>query len=157
MHQKKVDTAGLPLPPPFVVLGFLIAGLIVSVIFPINLLPLIALRLILGAVLVATGLFIASRAIRLMTLVHTPVDPFEPTSAIVTSGPYRFSRNPIYLGLALAYLGIALALNATWAVVLWPLMLIAMTYVIVVREEKYLEAKFGEVYVQYKSKVRRWI
>jgi protein-S-isoprenylcysteine O-methyltransferase Ste14 len=156
MHHRKADTAGLPLPPPFIVLGFLIAGSILSAIFPIDLLPIMP-RLILGVLLISIGLFIASRAIRLMMRAGTPVDPFEPTSAIVREGPYRFSRNPIYLGLALAYLGIASALNAVCAIALWPIMLIALTDVVIVREEKYLEGKFGEAYKQYKSKVRRWI
>lgn len=156
MHQKKADTAGLPLPPPFIVLGFLIAGLIVSALFPIDLLP-IAPRISIGGLLVSIGLFIAASAIRLMTRARTPVDPFEPTSAIVSEGPYRFSRNPIYLALALAYLGIAIALNAVWAIAWWPIMLIVLTQVVIVREEKYLEGKFGAVYTQYKSKVRRWI
>ena len=156
MHQHTADTAELPFPPPFVFLTFLLVGAILSALFPINLLT-IAPRLILGVGLVAIGFYIASRAFREMTLAHTPIDPFEPTTALVTNGPYRFSRNPIYLSLSLAYLGIAVALNAAWAVVLWPIMLITLTQVIVVREEKYLEAKFGEAYTQYKSKVRRWI
>lgn len=156
MHQPKADTAGLPVPPPFIFLAFLIVGLLLSAIFPTDLLP-IALRLILGVAVMAIGLFIASRAFRVMRDAHTPIDPFEPTSAIVDDGPYRFSRNPIYLSLALAYLGLAIIVNAVWAIVLWPLVFIAVTYIIVVREEKYLEAKFGEVYTQYKSKVRRWI
>jgi protein-S-isoprenylcysteine O-methyltransferase Ste14 len=156
MHQHRTDTAGLPLPPPFIVLGFLIAGSILSAIFPIDLLPS-ALRLILGVALVAIGFFIASRAFQAMIRARTPIDPFEPTSAIVSDGPYRFSRNPIYLALALAYLGITLALNAVWAIVLWPIMLIVLTQVVIVREEKYLTGKFGEEYTRYKSKVRRWI
>jgi protein-S-isoprenylcysteine O-methyltransferase Ste14 len=156
MHQRKSDTAGLPLPPPFIVLGFLIAGLIVSAIFPIDPIP-VALRLILGVALVAIGFFIASRAFQAMANARTPIDPFEPTSAIVSGGPSRFSRNPIYVAFALAYLGIALALNAVWAIALWPIMLIVLTQVVIVREEKYLTGKFGEVYTQYQSKVRRWI
>lgn len=156
MHQHTADTAGLPLPPPFIVLGFLIAGSILSLIFPIDLLPIMP-RLILGVALVSIGFFIASRAFQAMTRAHTPIDPFEPTTAIVSEGPYRFSRNPIYLSLSLAYLGIAIALNALCAIALWPIMLIALTDVVIVREEKYLERKFGEEYTQYKSKVKRWI
>ncbi len=156
MHQLQSDTAQLPVLLPFVFLAFLIVGLILSAIFPIDLLP-IAPRLIIGVALVAIGLFIASRAFRVMVRARTPIDPFEPTSAIVSDGPYRFSRNPIYLALAVIYLGISLAANAIWAIVLWPVLLIAVTYLIIVREEKYLARKFGEVYTQYKSKVRRWI
>jgi protein-S-isoprenylcysteine O-methyltransferase Ste14 len=156
MHQPQSDTAQLPFPPPFVFLAFLVIGSILSAIFPIDLLPLVT-RLILGVALISIGFFIASRAIRAMMQAHTPIDPFEPTTAIVSDGPYRFLRNPIYLSLALAYLGIAVALNAIWAIVLWPIMLIMLTQVIVVREERYLEGKFGEAYTQYKSKVRRWL
>ncbi|HZY45357.1 MAG TPA: isoprenylcysteine carboxylmethyltransferase family protein, partial [Anaerolineae bacterium] len=82
MHRQKNDTAGLPLPPPFIVLGFLIAGLILSALFPIDLLPF-ALRLLLGAALVAIGFFIALRAFQVMMSADTPIDPFEPTTAIV--------------------------------------------------------------------------
>jgi protein-S-isoprenylcysteine O-methyltransferase Ste14 len=166
MHQLQSDTAQLPVPPPFVFLAFLVVGLILSAIFPIDLWPTVrtacftacvAPRLILSMALVAIGFFIASRAFRVMIRARTPIDPFEPTSAIVSDGPYRFSRNPIYLSLSVAYLGIAVALNAAWAIALWPIMLIVVTYLIIVREEKYLEGKFGAVYTQYKSKVRRWI
>ncbi len=166
MHQHTVDTAQLPFPPPFVFLTFLVVGLILSAIFPIDLLPTVrtacftacvAPRLILGVALVAIGFFIASRAFRAMSRARTPIDPFEPTSAVVSDGAYRFSRNPIYLALSVAYLGIAVALNAVWAIALWPIMLIVLTQVIIVREEKYLAGKFGEVYTQYRSKVRRWI
>ena len=156
MHQKNIDTAELPVPPPFIVLGFLIVGLILSALFPVDLLP-IAPRLILGVLLVSIGLLIAASAIRLMRRAGTAVDPFEPTSAIVSDGPYQFSRNPIYLSLALAYLGIAIALNALCALALWPIMLVALTDVVIVREEKYLERKFGDAYKQYKASVHRWL
>ena len=157
MHQPKTDTAQLPFPPPFVFLTFLIIGSILSAIIPIDLQIPIGLRLLLGVALLAIGFFIASRAIRVMMHARTPVDPFEPTTAIVSEGPYRFSRNPIYLALSIVYLGLAIALNAVWAIIIWPLVFIAVTYLIIVCEEKYLEAKFGDVYMQYKSKVRRWI
>jgi protein-S-isoprenylcysteine O-methyltransferase Ste14 len=88
---------------------------------------------------------------------RTPVDPYTPSEAIVTDGPYRFTRNPAYLGMALTYAGIAIASNAPWALVPLPVAIAVIDRGVIAREERYLERKFGTPYVDYKRRVRRWM
>ena len=92
-----------------------------------------------------------------MRATGTNVDPTLPTTAIVVSGPFRFSRNPLYLALTLVYSGLTLAFNVWWGVVVLIPLLAVMHRGVVVREERYLERKFGERYRQYRSRVRRYL
>ncbi|NQV80212.1 MAG: isoprenylcysteine carboxylmethyltransferase family protein, partial [Alphaproteobacteria bacterium] len=87
----------------------------------------------------------------------TAVQPYKPSTTVVTDGVYRFSRNPIYLGLTAFYLGLAFAVNSGWAILLLPLVLVVMHYGVIAREERYLEGKFGAAYRDYKNRVRRWL
>jgi protein-S-isoprenylcysteine O-methyltransferase Ste14 len=87
----------------------------------------------------------------------TNVRPSEPALAIVTDGPFRFTRNPLYLALTACYIGITLLANAAWPLVVLPFALVVTHYGIVRREERYLEAKFGTTYVAYMTRVRRWL
>ena len=80
-----------------------------------------------------------------------------PTTALVTTGPFRFSRNPLYVALTLAYLGIAVAAQSLWALALLIVVLIVMQQGVIGREERYLERPFGADYLRYKERVRRWI
>jgi protein-S-isoprenylcysteine O-methyltransferase Ste14 len=81
----------------------------------------------------------------------------RPTTALVTSGPYRLTRNPMYLGMAFLYAGLALSFGVTWSLAFLPLVLLAVDRLAILREEHYLEAKFGEEYRRYKARVRRWL
>ena len=110
-----------------------------------------------GLVLVALGVGTAIWGRRTMQAAGTNIDPARPTTAIVTSGPFRFSRNPLYLALTVLYLGLTLAVNTWWGVFVLVPLLIIMHRGIVLREERYLEVKFGESYRQYRSKVRRYL
>lgn len=83
--------------------------------------------------------------------------PIKPTLVLVTNGPYRFSRNPMYLSLVLLYFGLALWLDIFWALVLVPIVIILVQYLAIMREERYLERKFGQQYLYYKACVRRWL
>jgi protein-S-isoprenylcysteine O-methyltransferase Ste14 len=87
----------------------------------------------------------------------TNVDPREPTTTIVTGGPYRFTRNPLYLSMTLVYAGITALANALPAALLLPAVLAFMRRGVIEREERYLERKFGDEYMDYKARVRRWI
>jgi protein-S-isoprenylcysteine O-methyltransferase Ste14 len=88
---------------------------------------------------------------------HTNVNPTRPVTAIVTEGPFRFTRNPLYLGFTLFYTGVTLLVNSLWMVLLLPFVLFLMTFSVIEREERYLERKFGEQYLAYKRRVRRWL
>ncbi len=87
----------------------------------------------------------------------TPVEPWRPSSALVTDGVYRFTRNPIYLGMALLYAGLALGADSAVALALLVPLLALVQAGIVAREERYLEGRFGDEYRRYKASVRRWI
>ena len=87
----------------------------------------------------------------------TPVPTREPTRAVISKGPYRFSRNPIYLSFAILQLGIAVWTGSAWFLVVLVLTMLVITTGVIVREERYLERKFGETYLAYKRKVRRWL
>ena len=87
----------------------------------------------------------------------TNIRPDQPTLAIVSDGPFRFTRNPLYLALTGLYAGIALLVNALWPLLLLAPVLAVLRWGVIAREERYLEAKFGEAYRAYRSRVRRWV
>jgi protein-S-isoprenylcysteine O-methyltransferase Ste14 len=107
--------------------------------------------LVLGAILLAGSAWVQFRR------AGTTPNPTQPTTALVVRGPYRFTRNPMYLSLAALYLGGALRLNSLWPLVLFPVVITLIEWRVIAREERYLEAKFGDAYRAYKAGVRRWI
>jgi protein-S-isoprenylcysteine O-methyltransferase Ste14 len=154
--RERPDTAGVIAPPPLVYLAGLAAGLVLEVLLPSASLPG-PLRWPIGAVLVVGGLLLARSFIVAFARAHTAVEPWKPTTAIVTDGPYRFTRNPAYLGMALAYAGIAVLLSALWPLATLVPTLIVIDRAVIAREERYLEGKFGADYTGYKRRVRRWL
>ncbi len=150
------DNAGVRVPPPLIFLGFLVLGLWYdSPWFEGRMADLGVTAA--GGVVAALGLALMLTSIRRFKKVGSSVEPWKPTTTIITTGVYGYSRNPIYLGLALAHGGLAIcggSMAALATVVLS--VLVTQTYVIA-REERYLEAKFGSVYSDYKKRVRRWI
>ena len=110
-----------------------------------------------GGVLLASGVLLAIWGRRVMEQAGTNVNPTLPTSAVVATGPFRFSRNPLYVALTLIYVGLALLANALWVLVLIVPVLLVMHYGVVRREESYLETKFGHPYRAYRSRVRRYL
>jgi protein-S-isoprenylcysteine O-methyltransferase Ste14 len=111
----------------------------------------------LGVALLLVGAGIGVWGQRTMGAAGTKVNPSEPTTAIVTGGPFRFSRNPLYVALTLLYLGLSLAVNTGWGFFALVPLLLVMHYGVVLREERYLEQKFGETYRQYRAEVRRYL
>ena len=154
----KIENAGVHFPPPFIYLGGLLAGwLLGRFAFPLPLnrlggavLPVGATLVVLGVALVAWGMLTFRRA-------HTAIVPHHPASSIVTSGPYRFTRNPMYTGLAIAYCGAAAVMNSAWPLVLLPLVIALVVRFVIDREEAYLASAFGADYSAYRQRVRRWL
>ena len=105
----------------------------------------------------AAGLALAIWAIVTFRRAGTRVETTEPTMAIVTHGPYRFTRNPIYLGMFLGQTGLAIGFDNLWILAMLIPFYLVLRYGVVAREEAYLERKFGDVYADYKSRVRRWL
>jgi protein-S-isoprenylcysteine O-methyltransferase Ste14 len=87
----------------------------------------------------------------------TSMVPFNPTTVLVTTGPYRFSRNPMYLGMAFLYIALALAFGVIWALIVLPLVIAAVDQLVISLEEGYLVRKFGQPYCDYMARVRRWL
>lgn len=150
------DNPGVIGPPPLIYAGPLLAGLLLSRTFPVKFLPRLV-RLVVGGTCIAIASVILPSAFRQMRNAKTNVNPTQPVTTIVTEGPFRFTRNPLYLSLTLLYAGIALVANALLAMLLLPIVLIVMNLGVIGREERYLERKFGEQYLRYKRQVRRWI
>ena len=111
----------------------------------------------LGYALVLVGLGLAISAASGFFRARTTLDPHGSVSNIVTSGPYRFSRNPIYLGFLCLLIGFPFIFRNYWGLILSPLLIVLMNVMVIRYEEAYLEKKFGEVYTGYKSRVRRWL
>lgn len=150
------DNPGVIAPPPLIYAAALAAGLLVNRRRPIPFLPR-SLARPLGLSAIAGGASILFSGLRAMRRAGTNVDPYKPATAIVTEGPYRFTRNPLYVGLTLIYTGIAALANALPAVLLLPAVLHVMRRGVIEREERYLERKFGDEYLQYKNRTRRWL
>jgi protein-S-isoprenylcysteine O-methyltransferase Ste14 len=144
------------LPPPLLYLGLLVVGLVLSALFPT---PLLSggLPVVLGVLLVALGLGVGAWAAVTMRRAGESPNPTEPTRTLVVSGPFRFSRNPLYLALTLLDAGIALAFSSLWALALLVIVLVIMDRRVIASEERYLHGQFGERYAQYTARVRRWL
>lgn len=152
----KPDTAGVIARPPLVLLGSILLGLALHGLWPVRLVP-DALSAALGAPLVALGLIVFALAVRALRAAGTGIRTSEPTTALTTKGPYRVSRNPIYLSFALFQLGLAVWTNSGWMLAAWLGTLAILRYGVISREEAYLERKFGAAYRAYKTTARRWL
>jgi protein-S-isoprenylcysteine O-methyltransferase Ste14 len=155
MHNASPDTAQVLVLPPLVYGGTFIMGLLLHLVFPLHILPTILARGI-GVVCVLVSLPLALATFRVLSRANTPVDPLKPTTALVTDGAFRYSRNPIYVALTLLYVGVALLINALWILLLVVPALVVLRYGVIAREEAYLTRKFGDTYLRYKAQVRRW-
>jgi protein-S-isoprenylcysteine O-methyltransferase Ste14 len=156
MRNAPPDTAQVIVLPPLGYGAAFIMGLLLHLVFPLHVLPTTLARGI-GVVCVLVSLPLALATLRALSRAHTPVDPMKPTTALVTEGPFRYSRNPIYLALTLLYLGVAFLVNALWILLLVVPALVVLRYGVIAREEAYLTRKFGDAYRQYTAQVRRWL
>jgi protein-S-isoprenylcysteine O-methyltransferase Ste14 len=142
--------------PPWVYLGAIGLGLALHGAWPAGLVS-DALSVPLGAtmVLVAAALFVS--AVRALRAAGTPVPGDRPTTTIVRAGPYRYSRNPVYLAFSLLHVGLACWINSLWLALTLVPALALMSFVVIPREERYLEKRFPCEYLPYKAAVRRWL
>lgn len=152
------DNPGVLAPPPLIYLAFLLAGFGLGQLVGEPSLGLeTGLRRGLAFVLVIAGLILDGAAAGHFRRLGTPPEPWKPTTALATEGLYRLSRNPIYVGFAVSYLGFGIAMDSPLALVMLAPCLIVIDRFVIVREERYLEAKFGAAYAEYRSRVRRWL
>jgi protein-S-isoprenylcysteine O-methyltransferase Ste14 len=134
-----------------------IAGFGLNWLFPLPFVPSSLPRVWIGLVLFLAGIFLAAWSVRTFRKAHTNILTSQPASAIVTAGPYGFSRNPIYVGMFLGLSGFAIAFNTLWFLAVLIAMVFVIRFGVIAREEIYLESKFGARYLDYKARVRRWL
>src|SRR5262245_28738621 len=142
--------------PPLVYLISLVSGAVLQLARPLPFLPG-TLPVLLGAPLVVVAIAVFSYSVAKFRAARTPVPARKPTTAIVRTGPYRFSRNPIYLAFSLFQLGIAIWVNSVWLLATLVGAVALIHTVVIPKEEQYLERKFGAQYLEYKMSVRRWL
>ncbi len=156
MSRKTYEGPGLRVHPPVVYLLALLVGMGLNFLWPIAVLPR-WWGVGLGALVIAFGAAIMPSVVSRFRQAGTAFDPHKPASALITDGPYRFSRNPAYVALTLWYLGLGLAINSAWVLLLAVPPVFVMDRWAIPREERHLEEKFGQEYVRYKMGVRRWL
>lgn len=153
------DHADVPVIPPVYFGAGLAAGLLLKWLLPA---PLVPLRFegeaaFAGAALSLVGLAFGGWAFATFVRAGTTPQPNHPVSALVTWGPYRVSRNPMYVGVSTGVVGIALVVNTPWVLATLPLVWLALRRLVIDREEAYLERKFGDEYRAFKGRTRRWL
>lgn len=142
--------------PPFIYLAFLAAGLVLEFFWRTHVFTP-TVRLTIGPLLFVAGMLLGFRAYRAFQRAETNVEVYKPANALVTTGPYRYTRNPIYISLTLAYIGGALLADSLWVLGLLVPVLAIIHYGVILREEQYLRSKFGATYERYQAAVRRWL
>ncbi len=156
MTEKHNDHPDVVAIPPFIYLGFFCLGLVLEFFWRTSLLTP-PLRLSLGPILIVASALLGFQAFREFQRAETNIEVYRPATALVTSGPYRYTRNPIYVSLALAYVGGALLADSLWVLGLLVPVLAIIHFGVILREEEYLLSRFGQAYQQYQSSVRRWL
>jgi protein-S-isoprenylcysteine O-methyltransferase Ste14 len=151
------DTAHVIIRPPLAWGLAVMAGLALDWLVPWPFLPAGLLAGWLGTMVVVLALALFAWAIVTVTRAGSNVPTYLPTISIVESGPYRFTRNPIYLSMVLGLIGLAIAFDTLWLLMMLVPFALVIRYGVVAREEAYLERKFGDVYRGYRSRVRRWL
>jgi protein-S-isoprenylcysteine O-methyltransferase Ste14 len=153
------DTAGVIAPPPLLALTAVVLGLLLDWLFPAFVLTLLlpmTARIVIGVLLIAPGLALGFAAMNEFRAHHTHVEPWKPSTALVTSGIFARLRNPMYAGGTLILAGLAFLLASDWMMVMTILLAPVIHVGVVKREERYLTAKFGEPYRRYMDSVPRY-
>ena len=155
MARRGDDNPNVVARPPYLFLGAIGIGAAIDVFWPVPMFPDI-LQLAVGLPLIGAGLAIMIAAMRRFSRAGTNVPTYLPTRTLVKSGPYRYSRNPIYVALALIHLGIGFSADSVWVLAMLLPVLPVIRWGVVAREERYLAGKFGDEYQRYKAAVPRW-
>jgi protein-S-isoprenylcysteine O-methyltransferase Ste14 len=155
--DHEAENAEVIVRPPLAWAVAIILGLAVNWLLPLPFLPAGIPVGWLGALVFVLALALAVWAVITISRAGSNVPTNQPTTVIVESGPYRFTRNPIYLGMFLGLVGLAIAFDSLWLLLMLVAFALVIRYGVVAREEAYLERKFGNVYGAYRSRVRRWL
>ena len=156
--QVSNDHAGIIVLPPLTIGPPLLAGLLLHFLWtPLTFLPEWWIGHAVGWPLVVAGVLLIKWSSRTMLRAGVDPNPYEPTTDIIATGPYAVSRNPIYVSATVVYVGIAFVVNTVWPIVLLPFGIALLYYGVIAREESYMERVFGDEYLKYKARVRRWL
>lgn len=149
----------LRIPVPWVFVSTYLLGVGLEAGWPIQTGPAVSANLVslCGAVVFSVGAVFAGWGLVTFRKAHTTTVPGRRSAQLVTWGPYRFSRNPMYVGLVIAYLGESMILRQVWPVVVLPLTVAYANWVVIPLEQRKLEEAFGEEYTRYQARVRRWL
>ena len=149
------DHANVIAPPPVIYLCAVIVGLILHFVWPVAIFS--AKTTWMGVTLVGLSLTLGFWGRNQFKKADTSIRPDQSTTAIIRTGPYGFSRNPLYLSIAILQAGIGVWANSLWILIMLVPALVVISRWVIAREERYLERKFGEEYLNYKASVRRWV
>ena len=155
MATSDTSTAGVVAPPPLIFAVGLGLGLALHARFPARLVA--GPSRLLGGLLAAVGTGLIAWAIASLRAAGTDPRPDQPTTVLVTEGPYLRTRNPIYLGMLGIYAGLTLAIGTPWPALFLPAVLAVLREGVVAREERYLSERFAQAFTDYASRVRRWL
>lgn len=156
IEATTADHADVRVIPPLLYAVPLGAGVALDAAVPLAI-PGRPATAVLGGVIATAGALLCASAAAAFRNRGTTVLPHRPVSAFVTSGPFRVTRNPMYVGLAGVYAGVALLVGTWWPLALLPLVLLAVDRLVIAREEPYLARAFGAEYAAYRRRVRRWL
>ena len=153
-----IPNPGIRFPPPLIYVAGLVAGWGLQRMRPLTLPDgLGAVRVVLAAACIVAWLLLMLWAFATFHRAHTAIKPFRPARSIVTNGPYRITRNPMYVSMTALYLGITLLINSWWPLLLLLIVLFVIRRFVIAREERYLTDAFPVEYAAYCQRVRRWL
>lgn len=150
------DHAGVRVPPPLIYVVIFGLGLLLHLIAPLAFVPRLPARV---AALILLGCYVLlfGWSYRLFRHANTSMVPVRPSTALIVTGPYRLTRNPMYVSLLCLYIALALWFGVTWALLFIPIVMLTVQRMAIAKEERYLEQRFGEAYRQYRAQVRQWL
>lgn len=154
----KKDHPGVYVPPPIIYAVIFLAGILLQKNYPLSLSFFKSdLATISGIVFIAVTFLIVFVSIRQFVISRNTIITVKPATSLQTTGIYAISRNPMYIGLLMLYLALSFLVGNWWNFILLPLLVLIIQFMVIKKEERYLEREFGATYVEYKRKVRRWI
>jgi len=155
-NQNLSDNSHVVIPPPLIYAGVFGIGYLLQLAFPFTIFSRM-LNLILAVLCIIASSILGIWCLFLFLKARTGILPLQPSTTLVIEGPYRFSRNPMYLSLSFIYAGAAFLFEIFWALLLLPIAMLIIHFYVIRAEEHYLEQCFGEEYRTYKKRVRRWL
>lgn len=156
--RDDADNANVRFPPPLIYIGGLVLGIFAGRMLNLPRLGIASnVRTMIGLAIIVIGAIVIFSGAGLFIRRRTAIIPHKPASRLVTTGIYRCTRNPMYLGIAIVYFGCAIVFDSLLALLLLPIVLLVIQIQVIAREEAYLERAFPEEYRSYRARVRRWL